>query len=100
MKAINFTPQTDCVVIERLPPEKVTASGIIIPDQATRKMNEGLVLAVGAGIRNERTGIRMPMTVKAGDRVLFNNFEVQDFCYEDRNYLIVHETDLCAVVDA
>ncbi|MDE1907256.1 MAG: co-chaperone GroES, partial [Rhodospirillales bacterium] len=69
----NFRPLHDRVVVRRITPEEKTAGGIIIPDTAKEKPQEGEVVAAGSGVRNE-AGVLVALDVKAGDRVLFGKW--------------------------
>ena len=91
-------PQHDRVIVERLENETKTASGIVIPDNAAEKPDQGKVLAVGPGRRNEK-GERVPMDVKVGDIVLFGKYSGQTVKVDGKELLVMKEDDLFAVVE-
>jgi chaperonin GroES len=90
--ALNIKPIGDRVVVEAAPAEEKTASGIIIPDTAKEKPQRGTVVAVGDGKKDE------PLTVKAGDQVLYGKYAGTEITYEGREYLIMRESDIYAVL--
>ena len=90
-------PQHDRVIVERLENETKTASGIVIPDNAAEKPDQGKVLAVGPGRRNEK-GERVPMDVKVGDTVLFGKYSGQTVKVDGKELLVMKEEDVFAVV--
>ena len=93
---INITPLHDRVLVRRLE-EKVTAKGgIIIPDTAKEKPQEGEVVAVGAG--KVEKGHRVPLDVKVGDRILFGKYSGNDIKIDDQEYLIFREEDILAKI--
>jgi chaperonin GroES len=89
---LAITPLHDRVVVAPAAAETKTASGIIIPDTAKEKPQRGTVLAVGAGKKDE------PMTVKAGDTVLYGKYAGTEFNHEGTEYLIMRESDIIAIV--
>ena len=91
-------PQNDRVIVERLENETKTASGIVIPDNAAEKPDQGKVLAVGPGRRNEK-GDRVPMELKVGDLVLFGKYSGQTVKVDGKELLVMKEDDLFAVVE-
>jgi chaperonin GroES len=92
----QVTPLHDRVLVRRLE-EKVTAKGgIIIPDTAKEKPQEGEVMAVGAGKFEE--GERIPLDVKTGDRILFAKYTGNDIVIDDQKYLILREEEILAKV--
>jgi chaperonin GroES len=93
-----FRPLHDRVLVRRIDAEEKTAGGIIIPDTAKEKPQEGEVVAAGPGARNE-TGQLVPLDVKAGDRVLFGKWSGTEVKIEGQDYLIMKESDLLGVVD-
>jgi chaperonin GroES len=93
-----FRPLHDRVLVRRIDAEEKTAGGIIIPDTAKEKPQEGEVIAAGPGARNE-TGQLVPLDVKAGDRVLFGKWSGTEVKIEGQDYLIMKESDLLGVVD-
>lgn len=91
-KKVNITPLHDRVIVEPAAAEEKTASGIIIPDSAKEKPQRGVVVAAGPGKKDE------PMTVKAGDTVLYGKYSGTDISLEGSDYLIMRESDILAVV--
>ena len=92
MSDLNIKPLADRVVIEPAPAETKTASGIIIPDTVKEKPQEGTIVAVGPGKKDE------PMTVKVGDKVLYGKYAGTELKLNGRDYLIMRESDIFAVV--
>jgi chaperonin GroES len=90
--AINITPLGDRVIIEPSPAEEMTAGGIIIPDTAKEKPQRGTVVAVGPGKKDE------PTTVKQGQTVLYGKYAGTEISVEGKDYLIMRETDIYAVI--
>ncbi|MBO6290228.1 MAG: co-chaperone GroES [Alphaproteobacteria bacterium] len=95
---MNIKPLHDKVLIKRVDEETKTAGGIIIPDTAKEKPSEGIVEAVGNGFRAE-DGKILPMTVKAGDRVLFGKWAGTEIKVDGETRLIVKESDILAIVE-
>jgi chaperonin GroES len=95
---MNFRPLHDRVVVRRVESEEKTAGGIIIPDTAKEKPQEGEVLAVGPGARDENGQVR-PLDVKAGDRVLFGKWSGTEVRINGEDLLIMKETDIMGVVE-
>jgi chaperonin GroES len=93
---VNITPLHDRVLVRRLEEKEVVKGGIIIPDTAKEKPQEGEVVAVGAG-RIEK-GERIPMDVKAGDRILFGKYSGNDIKVDDEEYLILKEDEILAKI--
>ncbi|MCB9063816.1 MAG: co-chaperone GroES [Chitinophagales bacterium] len=89
---VNITPLHDRVLVEPAAAEEKTASGIIIPDTAKEKPQRGIVIAAGPGKKDE------PMTVKAGDTVLYGKYSGTELSLEGKDYLIMRESDILAVV--
>jgi chaperonin GroES len=92
MGKLNIKPLADRVVIEPAVAEQKTASGIIIPDTAKEKPQRGTVVAVGPGTKDN------PITVKEGDVVLYGKYAGTEFSLEGKNYLIMRESDVIAIV--
>ena len=90
--AIKIKPLADRVLVEAAPAEEKTAGGIIIPDTAKEKPQRGTIVAVGAGKKDE------PMTVKAGDNVLYGKYAGTEINYEGKDYLIMKESDILAII--
>src|SRR4051794_5225328 len=95
---MSFRPLHDRVVVRRLTADEKTAGGIIIPDTAKEKPQEGEVISVGPGGRNEQ-GQLVPLDVKAGDRVLFGKWSGTEVKIDGRELLIMKESDLLGVVE-
>ena len=95
---MHFRPLHDRVVVQRIDAEEKTAGGIIIPDTAKEKPQEGEVIAVGPGARNEQ-GQLVPLDVRPGDRVLFGKWSGTEVKIEGQDLLIMKESDLLGVVE-
>ena len=95
---MNFRPLHDRVLVRRVEAEEKTAGGIIIPDTAKEKPQEGEVIAVGPGARNERGEI-VPLDVKAGDRVLFGKWSGTEVVVGGEEVLIMKETDILGIIE-
>ena len=93
-----FRPLHDRVVVKRLEGEEKTKGGIIIPDTVKEKPQEGKIIAVGPGGRDE-TGKLTPLDVKAGDRVLFGKWSGTEVKIGDEELLIMKESDILGIVD-
>ncbi|MGA7878072.1 MAG: co-chaperone GroES [Desulfoferrobacter sp.] len=94
---MNLRPLQDRVIIKRVDEEEKTAGGIIIPDTAKEKPQQGKVIAVGNGKIMEN-GTVSPMIVKAGDRVLFGRYAGTEIKVEGEEHLIMREDDILAIV--
>lgn len=92
-----ITPLGDRIVVERVDAEQTTASGIIIPDTAKEQPQEGKVIAVGPGSRDEE-GKTVPVEVKKGDRILFSKFGGTEVELDGEDYLILREADVLGVI--
>jgi chaperonin GroES len=90
--SVKVTPIADRVLVEPSPAETTTASGIIIPDTAKEKPQRGTIVAVGAGKKDE------PMTVKQGDTVLYGKYAGTEITIDGKEYLIMRESDIFAIV--
>ena len=90
-------PLHDRLVVKRSEPELRTASGIVIPDSAGEKPEQGEVLAVGPGKRNDRGGL-IALSVKPGDRILFGKYAGQTVKVEGEEVLVIREDDVLAVL--
>jgi len=95
---MHFRPLHDRVLVRRIDAEEKTAGGIIIPDTAKEKPQEGEIVAAGPGGRNEQ-GQLVPIDVKAGDRVLFGKWSGTEVKIDGQDYLIMKESDLLGVVE-
>jgi chaperonin GroES len=94
---MNLKPLGDRVVLTPIEREDMTKSGIVLPDTAKEKPEEGLVEAVGTG-RTLDNGTSLPMELKVGDRVLYAKYAGSEFKLEDIEYLIISEKDVLAVI--
>lgn len=94
---MTLKPLADRVVVKKVEAEDKTAGGIVLPDTAKEKPQQGEVLAVGPG-RFDEKGARMPMELKAGDRVLFAKYSGTEVKIEGVEYLILAERDILAIV--
>src|ERR1700761_5389985 len=95
---MKFRPLHDRVVVRRIESDERTAGGIIIPDTVKEKPQEGEVVAVGPGARDE-TGKSVPMDVKAGDRVLFGKWSGTEVKIDGEDLLIMKESDIMGVME-
>jgi chaperonin GroES len=91
-KKLNITPLHDRVIVKPAAAEEKTAGGIIIPDTAKEKPQRGVVVAAGPGKKDE------PVTVKAGDTVLYGKYAGTEISMEGIDYLIMRESDILAIV--
>ena len=94
---MKFRPLHDRVVVRRLDSEEKTKGGIIIPDTAKEKPQEGEVIAVGSGARDE-AGKLVPLDVKAGDRVLFGKWSGTEVKLNGEDLLIMKESDIMGII--
>ena len=94
---MKIRPLQDRVIVERLEAEEKSAGGIIIPDSAKEKPQEGKVIAVGNGKRGD-DGKPQPMDVKAGDRILFSKYAGNDVTLDGTEYIIMREDDILGVL--
>ncbi len=95
---MQFRPLHDRVVVRRIEGEEKTKGGIIIPDTAKEKPQEGEIVAVGPGARDEG-GKLVPLDVKAGDRVLFGKWSGTEVKIDGQDLLIMKESDIMGVLD-
>src|ERR1700747_130480 len=93
---VNGTPLHDRVLVRRLEERETAKGGIIIPDTAKEKPQEGEVMAVGAG--KIEKGKRVPLHVKVGDRILFGKYTGNDILVDDQEYLILREEEILAKI--
>jgi len=99
MAKINLRPLADRLIVEPIEREETTASGIILPETAKEKPQEGTVLAVGPG-RKDEEGRLIPMDVKEGDRVLYAKYAGTEVKLpDDRKVLVLKESDVLAIVE-
>jgi chaperonin GroES len=96
--SISIKPLGNRVVVEPIEQEEITAGGIVLPETAKEKPQEGTVLAVGPGDR-EDDGKRIPLDVKEGDKVLFAKYSGTEIKLDGKKVLILRESDLLAIVD-
>jgi chaperonin GroES len=92
MGKVNIQPLADRVLIEPLPAETQTASGLFIPDSAQEKQHKGTVIAVGKGKKDE------PLTVKKGDQVLYGKYSGNELRLDGKDYLMMREEDILAII--
>ena len=92
--SVNVTPLHDRVLVRRLEEKEIAKGGIIIPDTAKEKPQEGEVMAVGAG--KIEKGQRVPLDVRVGDRILFGKYTGSDIKIDDQEYLILREEEILA----
>jgi len=95
--ALSLKPLGNRVVVEPLEQEDVTAGGIVLPETAKEKPQQGLVLSIGPGDRDE-DGKRIPMDVTVGDKVLFAKYSGTEIKMDGKKLLILRESDLLAIV--
>ena len=95
---VSITPLEDRVVVKPLEAETTTASGLVIPDTAKEKPQEGKVLAVGPG-RFDDKGARIPVDVKVGDVVLYSKYGGTEVKYSGQEYLVLSARDVLAVIE-
>jgi chaperonin GroES len=96
---MKIRPLHDRVIVKRLEEERKTASGIVIPDNAAEKPDQGQVLAVGPGKRDEN-GKRIEVDLKVGDRILFGKYAGQTVKVDGEELLVMREEDIMGVVEA
>ena len=95
--SIKLTPLEDKIIVKQAEAQTQTASGLYIPDNAKEKPQQGVVLAVGPGRRDDM-GERIPMDVKVGDKVLYSKYGGTEVHYEGEDYLIVGARDILAIL--
>jgi chaperonin GroES len=95
---MKVRPLHDRILVERLEEQEVRKGGIIIPDTAKEKPQEGKVVAAGNG-KPGKDGKKTPLDVKAGDRILFGKYSGSEVKVDDKEYLILREEDVLAVLD-
>lgn len=96
--SVSIKPLEDRVVVRPLQAEQVTASGLIIPDTAKEKPQEGEVVAVGEGRFDDR-GNRIPVDVKVGDKVVFSKYGGTELKYGADEYLVLSQRDILAIIE-
>src|SRR5512139_1469187 len=95
---MNLKPLADRLVVEPLEQEEVTAGGIILPETAKEKPQQGKVIAAGPG-RTDEDGKRIAMEVKLGDRVLYAKYSGTEIKLDNKKLLILRESDILAIVE-
>jgi chaperonin GroES len=95
---MSVKPLGDRVLVQAIEQEEVKKGGIIIPDTAKEKPQEGKIIAVGAGKRDD-SGKLIPMDVKKGDRVLFSKYGGTEIKIDGKDYLIMREDDILGILD-
>jgi chaperonin GroES len=96
---MNIRPLHDRIVVKRIEEQETVRGGIIIPDSAKEKPQEGEVMAVGNGKKNE-DGKVLPLDVKAGDRILFGKYSGNEIKIDGEEYIIMREDEVLGVLDA
>ena len=96
---MKIRPLHDRVIVKRLEEERKTASGIVIPDAAAEKPDQGQILAVGPGKRDEN-GKHVALDIKVGDRILFGKYAGQTVKVDGEELLVMREEDIMGVVEA
>jgi chaperonin GroES len=94
---MNFKPLHDRVLVRRIDAEEKTPAGIIIPDTAKEKPQQGKILAVGAGARDQQ-GQMHPLDIKAGDRVLFGKWSGTEVMIDGEELIVMKETDVFGIL--
>ncbi|WP_411345538.1 co-chaperone GroES [Paenibacillus sp. WLX1005] len=89
-------PLGERVLVEASQQEETTSFGIVLPDSAKEKPQEGTIIAVGSGLLKD--GVRTPLEVKEGDRVLFSKYAGTEIKFEGKEYLIMKESDIHAII--
>jgi chaperonin GroES len=95
---MKIRPLHDRILVKRVEEQEVRKGGIIIPDSAKEKPQEGKVIAVGNGKVND-DGKKIPLDVKAGDRILFGKYSGSEVKLEEKEYLILREEDILAILE-
>ena len=96
---MKFRPLHDRVLVRRVEAEEKTAGGIIIPDTAKEKPQEGEVVAVGTGTKSEKDGTVTPLDVQAGNRILFGKWSGTEVKVNGEDLLIMKESDILGIVE-
>jgi chaperonin GroES len=96
MDKIKIQPLGDRVIVKPIEPKEVVKGGIIIPDSAKEKPMEGKIVAAGPGALAK--GVRQPMDVKVGDKVLYGKYSGTEIKIEDAKYLIMHQEDILGIL--
>lgn len=98
MAKTNIRPMSDKIMVKRVEAEEKTKGGIVLPDSAKEKPKEGVVMSVGKGKLLDN-GERAPIQLKKNDRVIFNSYAGTEIKVEGKDYLIMNEDDVLAIVD-
>ena len=96
-KSVKLEPLADRMVVRPIEREEVTKGGIVLPDTAKEKPQEGEVLAVGPGKMSDYTGARIPMDIKKGDVVLYSKYGGTEVKVDDEDLIILRESDILAI---
>jgi chaperonin GroES len=96
---MQIRPLYDRIIVKRLEQERQTASGIVIPDTAAEKPEQGEVVAVGSG-RLLQDGTVLPLQVKPGEKILFGRYSGQTVKVRDQEYLVIREEDVLGVIES
>ena len=96
---MKVRPLHDRIIVDRLEEGEQQVGGIIIPDSAKEKPQQGTVIAAGNGRTTKDGGTRVPLDVKAGDRILFGKYSGQEIKLDGKDYFIMKEDDVLAVID-
>ena len=97
--SVSIKPLEDRIVVKPLDAEQTTASGLVIPDTAKEKPQEGEVLAVGQGRFDDKGEKRIPLDVKVGDTVLYSKYGGTEVKYSGQEYLILSARDVLAIIE-
>ena len=95
--SVSIKPLEDRIVVRQVEAEQTTASGLVIPDTATEKLQEGEVVAVGPG-RVADNGTRIPLDVQVGDKVVYSKYGGTELKYSGEEYLVLSARDVLAVI--
>lgn len=96
--SVSIKPLEDRILVQALEVEQTTASGLVIPDTAKEKPQEGKVLAVGPGRMNEDNVLRIPLDIKVGDIVIYSKYGGTEVKYNGEEYLLLSARDALAIV--
>ena len=97
--SVNIKPLEDRIVVKPLDAEQTTASGLVIPDTAKEKPQEGTVIATGPGRFDEAGEKRIPLDVKVGDTVIYSKYGGTEVKYNGQEYLLLSARDILAIVE-
>jgi len=97
--SVSIKPLEDRILVQQLEAEKTTASGLVIPDTAKEKPQEGAVLAVGPGRFDDEGENRIPLDINVGDTVIYSKYGGTEVSYNGQDYLILSARDVLAVVE-